>query len=108
MRSLVIIPARFNSTRFPGKPLININGKTMIQRVYEQVKKCQEATDVIIATDDTKIYNHIKSFNGSAIMTLKNHISGTDRCNEVVKKINKKYDVIINVQGDEPIALLKS
>tara|TARA_B110000116_G_scaffold156106_1_gene135101 strand:- start:188 stop:907 length:720 start_codon:yes stop_codon:yes gene_type:complete len=103
MRSLVIIPARFNSTRFPGKPLININGKTMIQRVYEQVKKCQEATDVIIATDNTKIYNHIKSFNGSVIMTLKNHISGTDRCNEVVKKINKKYDVIINVQGDEPI-----
>ena len=103
MRSLVIIPARFKSRRFPGKPLININGKTMIQRVYEQVKKCKEATDLIIATDDTKIYNHIKSFDGSVIMTLESHLSGTDRCNEVVKKINKKYDIIVNVQGDEPI-----
>ena len=103
MRSLVIIPARLNSTRFPEKPLININGKTMIQRVYEQVKKCKAATDIIIATDDTKIYDHIKSFNGSVIMTLKSHLSGTDRCSEVVKKINKKYDVVINVQGDEPI-----
>tara|TARA_B110000858_G_scaffold26084_1_gene27115 strand:+ start:1316 stop:2053 length:738 start_codon:yes stop_codon:yes gene_type:complete len=103
MRSLVIIPARLNSTRFPGKPLININGKTMIQRVYEQVKKCKEITDIIIATDDTKIYDHVKSFNGSVIMTLETHISGTDRCNEVVKKVKKKYDIIVNVQGDEPI-----
>jgi 3-deoxy-manno-octulosonate cytidylyltransferase (CMP-KDO synthetase) len=103
MRSLVIIPARFNSSRFPGKPLVNINGKSMIQRVFEQVQKCQEVTDIIIATDDIKIFDHVKSFNGSAIMTLKNHLSGTDRCNEVVKKIEKKYDVIINVQGDEPI-----
>ena len=103
MRSLVIIPARLNSTRFPEKPLININGKTMIQRVYEQVKKCKAATDIIIATDDTKIYDHVKSFNGSVIMTLETHISGTDRCNEVVKKVKKKYDIIVNVQGDEPI-----
>ena len=103
MRSLAIIPARLNSTRLPEKPLVNINGKSMIQRVFEQVQKCQEVTDIIIATDDIKIFDHVKSFNGSVIMTLKNHISGTDRCNEVVKKIEKKYDVIINVQGDEPI-----
>ena len=103
MRSLVIIPARFNSSRFPGKPLININGKTMIQRVFEKVKQCPEVTDIIIATDNVEIYDHIKLFNDHATMTLEHHLSGTDRCNEVVKKIKKKYDIIINVQGDEPI-----
>jgi 3-deoxy-manno-octulosonate cytidylyltransferase (CMP-KDO synthetase) len=103
MRILAIIPARLNSTRLAEKPLININGKSMIQRVYEQVKKCEDINDIIIATDDIKIYNHVESFKGSVIMTNNKHLSGTERCNEANKKLKKKYDIIINVQGDEPI-----
>ncbi len=102
MKVLGIIPARYASTRFPGKPLIDILGKTMIQRVYEQCLKCAFLDDIIVATDDNRIFNHVNSFNGSAIMTSKNHHSGTDRCNEVINNIQKKYDIIVNIQGDEP------
>jgi len=103
MRSLAIIPARLNSTRLAEKALININGKSMIQRVYEQVKKCKDINDVIIATDDLKIYKHVESFKGHVMMTHNNHLSGTERCNEASQKLKKKYDIIINVQGDEPL-----
>jgi 3-deoxy-manno-octulosonate cytidylyltransferase (CMP-KDO synthetase) len=102
MKILGIIPARFASTRFPGKPLIDINGKTMIQRVYEQAKKANSLAEVIVATDDTKIFDHIKSFGGNVVMTLTSHESGTDRCAEVLKKSEANFDVVLNIQGDEP------
>lgn len=102
MKILGIIPARFGSTRFPGKPLVDIDGKTMIQRVYEQAKSCLALTDVIVATDDERIFNEIIRFGGKVVMTSTLHQSGTDRCAEVVNKLTEKYDVIINIQGDEP------
>lgn len=102
MKILGVIPSRFASTRFPGKPLIDIDGKTMIQRVYEQAKKANSLADVVVATDDDRIFNNVKSFGGEAIMTSSSHQSGTDRCAEVSEKFDEKYDVIINIQGDEP------
>jgi 3-deoxy-manno-octulosonate cytidylyltransferase (CMP-KDO synthetase) len=101
MNILGIIPARYASSRFPGKPLIDIGGKSMIQRVYEQAKKCEHLTEVIVATDDDRIYSHVEAFGGVAVMTAADHQSGTDRCAEVAKA-HPQYDVIINVQGDEP------
>jgi len=101
MNILGIIPARYASTRFPGKPLVDIAGKSMIQRVYEQAKKCPSLTEVIVATDDERIFNHVTAFGGVALMTSPDHQSGTDRCAEVALK-HQQYDVIINIQGDEP------
>ena len=101
MNILGIIPARYASTRFPGKPLVNIAGKSMIQRVYEQAKKCADLAEVMVATDDTRIYGHVLSFGGMAVMTSADHQSGTDRCAEVALQ-HPQYDVIINIQGDEP------
>ncbi len=112
MKFAAIIPARYASTRFPGKPLADMEGKPMIQRVYEQVKK--SIRDVYVATDDERIYKAVEQFNGNAIMTSPLHRSGTDRCKEAYRKIGKTFDVIINIQGDEPfiypaqIELLKS
>ena len=97
-----IIPARYASTRLPGKPLIMIGGKTMIQRVYEQAKKVTELDEVYVATDDARIADAVKNFGGHAILTSPDHQSGTDRCSEVLKKLNKQVDVVINIQGDEP------
>ncbi len=97
-----VIPARYASTRFPGKPLIDLAGKTMIQRVYEQSKKCSLLKDVIIATDDQRIYDHAISIGANVIMTSVDHTSGTDRCAEVLEKLDD-CDVIINIQGDEPL-----
>ncbi len=97
-----IIPARYASTRFPGKPLIDIGGKTMIQRVYEQAKKSKSLSDVIVATDDEKIEKHVISFGGKVVMTNTTHQSGTDRCFEAIEKFDKTADVVINIQGDEP------
>lgn len=102
MKILGIIPARYASTRFPGKPLVDIDGKPMIQRVYEQVKKVSAISDVVVATDDDRIKNVVESFGGKAMMTSANHQSGTDRCSEVVEKMSEKYDVVVNIQGDEP------
>ena len=102
MKILGIIPARFDSTRFPGKPLIDLAGKTMIERVYTQVKKSNALSDVVVATDDKRIFDTVKAFKGEAILTSRKHQSGTDRCAEVSKKI-VGYDVIINIQGDEPL-----
>ena len=103
MKILVLIPARLESTRLPKKPLININGKSMIQTVYDQIKKCENDLDIVIATNSKEIYDHALLFNAKTIMTNKNHISGTDRCNEVVNYLNIDYDLIINVQVDEPL-----
>jgi 3-deoxy-manno-octulosonate cytidylyltransferase (CMP-KDO synthetase) len=99
-----IIPARYASSRFPGKPLALIGDKTMIQRVYEQASKSLEL--VWVATDDKRIFDKVISFGGRAIMTSSNHISGTDRCAEAVTLINAetdhKIEIVINIQGDEP------
>lgn len=99
-----IIPARFASTRFPGKPLALIGGKTMIERVYVQALKSLES--VFVATDDERIYNAVLNFGGSAVMTSDKHQSGTDRCAEAAEIIEKltgrKTDIVINIQGDEP------
>jgi len=99
-----IIPARYASSRFPGKPLILIGTKPMIQRVYEQARKILEM--VWVATDDKRIFDAVLNFGGKAIMTSPDHLSGTDRCAEAVTKINseadRKTDVVINIQGDEP------
>lgn len=100
MKFVGIIPARFASTRFPGKPLATLGGKLMIQRVYEQVSKVID--NVYVATDDERIFNAVTAFGGKAIMTSPNHKSGTDRIEEAVGKINKEFDVVINIQGDEP------
>lgn len=102
MKIIGIIPARYASTRFPGKPLIDIGGKSMIQRVYEQSKKTKLLHDVIVATDDVRIENHIKSFGGKAVMTSAAHQSGTDRCFEAIQKFDSSADIVINIQGDEP------
>lgn len=99
---LGIIPARYASSRFPGKPLIDILGKTMIQRVYEQAIKAPLLTDVYVATDDERIYNHVKSFGGNVVYTKAAHPSGTDRCFEAFQKIDDDYEYVINIQGDEP------
>src|SRR5690606_14175383 len=102
MKILGIIPARYASTRLSGKPLIDINGKSMIERVFLQVKKCTHVSKVIVATDDLRIYDHVVSFGGDAIMTSEAHPSGTDRCHEAFSKLKDDYDFIINIQGDEP------
>ncbi len=102
MKIIGIIPARYSSTRFPGKPLVDIAGKSMIQRVYEQAKKSKSLADVIIATDDIRIEEHVKTFGGNVIMTKESHQSGTDRCFETLQKYTGSADIIINIQGDEP------
>ena len=102
MKIIGIIPSRFGSSRFPGKPLADILGKSMIQRVYEQCKKASFLSKVVVATDDEKIFNHVIDFGGQVMMTSESHISGTDRCNEVIQSLDEKYDIAINIQGDEP------
>jgi len=97
-----IIPARYASTRYPGKPLIDIQGKSMIQRVYEQASKSKSLNRVVVATDDERIFAHVQSFGGEAVMTAENHPSGTDRCKEVLVKLGDDFDYVINIQGDEP------
>ena len=100
--NVAIIPARYASTRFPGKPLADIAGQSMISRVYQQARKATKIDHVVVATDDKRIYDHVVSFGGKALMTSINHDSGTDRCFEAYKILDKKYDYLINVQGDEP------
>lgn len=102
MKIIGIIPARYSSTRFPGKPLVDIGGKSMIQRVYEQAVKSKSLADVIVATDDTRIEKHVAAFGGYVIMTKENHKSGTDRCFEAAGKFSSSADIVINIQGDEP------
>jgi len=100
LRFVAIIPARFASTRFPGKPLVSIAGKSMIQRVYEQVSKV--IANVYVATDDIRIQDEVLAFGGSVVMTSEHHNSGTDRCFEAFSKLSDQFDVVINIQGDEP------
>lgn len=97
----IIIPSRFASTRFPGKPLADIGGKSMIQRVWDAAISVKEASHVIVATDDEKIFTHVGSF-GNVVNTDSSHPSGTDRCQEAYRKSNMLSEVIVNLQGDEP------
>ena len=97
-----IIPARYASTRFPGKPLVDIHGKSMLQRVYEQCLK-SKLDRLLVATDDDRIASHVKEFNGEVILTASNHESGTDRIAEAVDILNIQNDgIVVNIQGDEP------
>ncbi|MBR6374368.1 MAG: 3-deoxy-manno-octulosonate cytidylyltransferase [Victivallales bacterium] len=100
-RTVAVIPARYGSTRFPGKPLALIAGKPMVQWCYESTRKCADLDDVIVATDDQRIVDAVASFGGKAVMTSPNHQTGTDRIAEAVANIDA--DLIINVQGDEPL-----
>jgi 3-deoxy-manno-octulosonate cytidylyltransferase (CMP-KDO synthetase) len=125
MKVLGVIPARYASTRFEGKPLADLGGKTMIQRVYEQASKAQTLSAVVVATDDVRIFKHVESFGGKVVMTAPQHRSGTDRVAEVAQKINleihtqnlesealpfdklgrkraEHYSLVVNIQGDEP------
>jgi 3-deoxy-manno-octulosonate cytidylyltransferase (CMP-KDO synthetase) len=99
---LGIIPARYASTRFPAKALADIGGKSMIRRVYEQSCQATHLSQVIVATDDERILDHVHQFGGKAVMTSEDHQSGTDRCFEALTLMGGKYDYVINIQGDEP------
>jgi hypothetical protein len=100
MKFIGLIPARYASTRFPGKPLALLNGKPVIQHVYEQASKVLDA--VYVATDDERIYNKVLAFGGKAVMTSTEHHSGTDRIEEALEKVGGDFDVVVNIQGDEP------
>ncbi|QCK16089.1 3-deoxy-manno-octulosonate cytidylyltransferase [Mangrovivirga cuniculi] len=102
MKITGIIPARYASTRFPGKPLVDIGGKSMVMRVFEQVSKVEKISEVIVATDNEDIYDHVNSNGGKAVMTREDHPSGTDRCYEALTKCTGDFDFAINIQGDEP------
>ena len=100
MKFRAIIPARYASTRVPAKPLATLGGKRVIERVYEQVSGVLD--DAVVATDDSRIFDAVESFGGKVVMTSTTHRSGTDRCFEAYQKIGSDFDVIVNVQGDEP------
>ena len=101
MTAIIIIPARYESTRFPGKPLAPLNGKPLIQHVYENSRKSRLAQEVMVATDSDAIFKTVSEFGGKAVMTSKEHASGTDRIAEAAASLD--YDIIVNVQGDEPL-----
>ncbi len=102
MKFIAIIPARYASTRFPGKPLVDIQGKPMVQHVYEKATQSGLFEKVIVATDDERIQKAVIGFGGEVAMTKPDHQSGTDRCGEVINQLEEEYDVVINIQGDEP------
>lgn len=102
MKIACVIPARYGSTRLPGKPLLDIGGKPMIQRVYERVKEATLIDEVIVATDDQRVYEAVQAFGGAVVMTSPDHPTGTDRLAEVAEG-KPELDVVINVQGDEPL-----
>lgn len=100
---VAVIPARYESSRFPGKPLAKIHDKPMIQWVYERVKGVEGINDVYVATDDERIFDTVECFGGKVIMTSKAHKSGTDRISEAISKIDDDIDLVLNIQGDEPM-----
>lgn len=102
MKIIGIIPARYGSTRLMGKPLVDIGGKSMIRRVYEQAKQASLLSDVWVATDDQQIFEEVQGFGGQVVMTDSSHQSGTERCCEAMQKIGSDSAVIVNIQGDEP------
>ena len=102
MKILGIIPSRYASSRFPGKPLVDIAGKSMIQRVYQQASLSKSLSEVVVATDDERIYSHVQNFGGKVMMTSDTHSTGTERCAEIVEKMAGEWDLVINIQGDEP------
>ncbi len=102
MKILGVIPARFASSRFPGKPLADLLGKSMVQRVYLQCTKSKRLRDVVVATDHQEIFDHVVSFGGNACLTSDQHPSGTDRCCEAMQLNKSTYDFVVNIQGDEP------
>ncbi|TDB61156.1 3-deoxy-manno-octulosonate cytidylyltransferase [Arundinibacter roseus] len=102
MQIVGIIPARYASTRFPAKALADIGGLSMIRRVYEQAMQSSRLSDVVVATDDSRIYDHVLAFGGKVVMTSPDHQSGTDRCFEALQYLEGIYDYVINIQGDEP------
>jgi 3-deoxy-manno-octulosonate cytidylyltransferase (CMP-KDO synthetase) len=102
MGILGIIPARYGSTRLPGKALIKVQGRTIIERVYERVRQSKRLSDIVVATDDVRIYNHVRKFGGHAMITRQDHPSGTTRCAEVIESMSS-FDLIVNIQGDEPL-----
>ncbi|MCF6170875.1 MAG: 3-deoxy-manno-octulosonate cytidylyltransferase [Bacteroidales bacterium] len=102
MKTLGIIPARYASSRFPGKPLAIIGGKSMIHRVYDQACRAGALDRVVVATDDPRIFKHVEGFGGQVVMTAEDHPNGTSRCREVVAQSQENYDVVVNIQGDEP------
>jgi 3-deoxy-manno-octulosonate cytidylyltransferase (CMP-KDO synthetase) len=104
MKVLIVIPSRYGSTRFEGKPLIDIAGKSLVRRTYEQALKANIDSHVVVATDDERIFKHVSAF-GNCIMTSPDHVSGTDRCFEAVQKTGREFDVLLNLQGDEPFIL---
>jgi 3-deoxy-manno-octulosonate cytidylyltransferase (CMP-KDO synthetase) len=103
MRVIGVIPARYASTRFPGKPLALIKGRTLIERVWRQARMSRELDDVIVATDDRRIVAAVTAFGGRAVLTSRACTSGTDRMAEVAGRVEKKADIFINIQGDEPL-----
>ncbi|MBN2616545.1 MAG: 3-deoxy-manno-octulosonate cytidylyltransferase [Bacteroidales bacterium] len=105
MKVLGVIPSRYASSRFPGKSLADVCGKSMIRRVYEQALKSKMLDQVVVATDDDRILNHVKEFGGDVLMTDQQHPNGTARCEEVLRKLEEEghsFDVVVNIQGDEP------
>ena len=103
LRILGVIPARFASTRLPGKPLVDIGGRSMVQRVVEQALQCTGLAEVVVATDDERVLEHVRSFGGQAVMTSPAHPSGTDRCAEALTIAGRdRFDAVVNIQGDEP------
>ncbi len=105
MKVLGVIPARYQSTRFPGKPLADIMGKSMISRVYEQASRAGSVHELIVATDDRRIDDHVQGFGGQVMMTSESHANGTSRCLEVLetlRRAGKDFDIVVNIQGDEP------
>jgi 3-deoxy-manno-octulosonate cytidylyltransferase (CMP-KDO synthetase) len=101
MKAIGIIPARYSSTRFPGKPLAMIKGISLIQRVYEKAKACDNLKEIFVATDDNRIFDHVMNFGGKAVMTSREHRTGTDRLREAAGNLD--CEIIVNIQGDEPL-----
>ncbi len=102
MKTIAIIPARYASTRFPGKPLVDIGGISMIQRVYQQAKQSKLLDRVVVATDDQRIFNHVTDFGGEVVLTSTLHETGTDRCAEAINLLKAGSEIVMNIQGDEP------